>query len=73
MSEPFKIYGGTAQVVAVRRKSKKKKVVNKSGYTRKYPKKLKSGKIVWVPRHIGPYPRSLAGTIRKLKIVKRGK
>ena len=67
----FKIYGGTALVSAERRKSRVKSVVNRKGYFRSYPKRLSSGEIVRVKRYVKPYRRSLAGTIKRLRIVQR--
>lgn len=71
MSKPFKIYGGTAKVIAVRRKSGPKRMVNRGGYTRLYPKKV-GNRVIMVRKHIKPYSRSLAGTIKRLRIIKRG-
>lgn len=71
MGKAFKIYGGTAKVLAIRNKSSVKKTVNRNGYWRKYPKRLRNGHVVLVDRHVKPYKRSLAGTIKKLKIIER--
>lgn len=60
----FEIYGGKAEVQAVRLKTNKRGQMK--GYWRYYPKKLKNGHIVQVKRYVKPYKRSLNGIIRRI-------